>query len=103
MIHGIPHDQFHLGIGDPGITSLSRTSRTGPSGMDILNRSVAERQGDDCFCFPRELLAIEISVHGGGVYQNRSVSELHGSTRFPQIPPGGRNRPIVPTETTFRE
>jgi hypothetical protein len=38
------------------------------------------------------LLAIEISVHGGGVYQNRSVSELHGFTRVPQIPTGGLNR-----------
>lgn len=55
--------------------------------MDILSRSVAECQGDDCFCSLRELLAIEISVHGGGVYQKRSVSELHGESFT--IPDGG--------------
>lgn len=42
----------------------------GQGGMDILNRPVAERQGNDYFRFPRELLAIEIRVHDGEVYQD---------------------------------
>jgi hypothetical protein len=35
MIHGILHDQFHLGFGDPGITRLARARGTGPSAMQF--------------------------------------------------------------------
>ena len=69
MIDGILHDQFNLGIGDPGITSLTRAGRTGPPAMDVLNRPVAERQRHDCFRFPGKLLAIEIHLHDRGAYQ----------------------------------
>ena len=64
-IHGIFHDHFQFSIGNPRITRVPRTGWTQAAGMDIFNRPIAKSQGDDCLCFPCQLLAIHRGIHSG--------------------------------------
>jgi hypothetical protein len=52
--------------------------------MNILDRSVTERQCNDSFRFPRQLAAIEIGAHDGGVYQEMSPNPLREPHRYPK-------------------
>ena len=60
--------------------------------MNIFNRPVTERQGNNCFRFPRELPAIKIGSHDGGVYLETSMnplSEPHRYRKLLGLPPEG--------------
>jgi hypothetical protein len=63
VIHGVLHDHLHLLIADSGKTVAARACGTGLSGMDVLNRSIAERQRDYSLRFRDDLLASNITFH----------------------------------------